>query len=265
MQARWPQLIDGLAQLGSVAFGFSDTQTPHMSAQLVKSNLKKVDEPVLIILDDMGKSVDLALLPVGRNSRILATSQFYGDWQDHFVTIAIQELSENDAFEIISRNNPPCNSSEKSSARAIVGFLGRLPVALTLVSQHILRLGVTYSDYLGQLQERPFNRLDSARNNWVKATNHDGNIRCDRCRLSITRGAESLASRDILLLRHVPDSCRRPGPGFRDGSGQPRRRTVRPSALLIAWRSRRPEALSGFTSWFVWLCEKQSAPTIPFT
>ena len=179
-------LKEDYALLGRSFFGIPETLTLESSVARLRDILSRLPQPALFIFDNITEDTDLQMLPASPPCRLLLTTQKQHFVPPSFEAIDLPKLDSDAVLALLYGPEPEPSVAERAAALEIAEAVGRLPLALSLMAQHRQRLRLTFSEYRQRVLTAPaenpapetklFHALGKAREKFVAATGHKGNI-----------------------------------------------------------------------------------------
>ncbi len=179
-------LKEDYALLGHSFFGLSETLTLESSVARLRDILSRLPQPALFIFDNVTEATDLALLPASPPCRLLLTTQIKHLAPPSFGAMDLPKLGHGAALDLLHGQAVELSPADRDAALEIAEAVGRLPLALALVAQHRQRLRLPFSEYRQRILTAPaahqgqeqklLRALEKAREKFVAATGHKGNI-----------------------------------------------------------------------------------------
>jgi tetratricopeptide (TPR) repeat protein len=157
-------------------FDLPEHLTDQERANRVREELRRSPAPVLVIVDGLTDQTERRAVPQGARCRILVTCNQRHLVRHGFRLIEPPPLSEDAALRLLQSRRAACEGHELEAARATAAALGHLPLALSLVANHVDRLGIAFEEYRSMLNEAPAELLGRARRRFISDTGHDGGI-----------------------------------------------------------------------------------------
>jgi tetratricopeptide (TPR) repeat protein len=152
-------------------------------AQFMRMTLQELREPALLIFDNVTRDTDLQLLPAVGNCRILATAREEVAVRGLFSLHWLPTLAPEAAATLLQTHVTAGDTDDLTALCEIATQLGHLPLALTLVAEHVRHSLVDmdgnavrqpFLSYLRRLEQGPQKLLDRARQHFKAFTKHNG-------------------------------------------------------------------------------------------
>ena len=165
------------AALGRSFFGIPEDLSTEICVLRLRDRLHHLTEPALLVLDNVTEETDLSLLPSSAQCRLLLTAQQKHLFPTAFETVELAKFEPEAALTLLGASVSGLDRDELAAARQIADDVGRLPLALDLLAQYRTRLHRSFADLRRRLEEQKLlNVLERAREKFVTATGHKGNI-----------------------------------------------------------------------------------------
>lgn len=171
--------------LGTVGarLGLSRDYPPAELATQAKQLIERMQSPCLLFIDDWAEPAGLDLIPQSRHCRVLLTTRAGWIAQQTlrargFQLVALPPLSQKETLSLLQVHRRAKGAQELEAVREIAERVGFLPLALTLISNHVGWLGISFNDYLQRFKQPAdmMEHLEQAREQFADFTGHSGEV-----------------------------------------------------------------------------------------
>lgn len=171
-------LIEEYASL-SRFFDIPEDQPISARAIRVRDRLQSTTAPTLLVFDNMADEKVREFLPTRGACRVLISTREEWLVRNRAHVTFVPLLDEATALTILQVNrqiDPAAHPDEMEAMRDIAAMLGNLPLALALAAHVVDRLNLTFRQYQISLSTNRRKALESARRDFITATEHRGQI-----------------------------------------------------------------------------------------